>query len=303
MWYVYFPAGIMLGAAISVGLAFLLELLNDLLRTPRDVIKYVNIPLLGVVPHALEDHEADGVNLWHIVRLLPYSIISEAYRQLQVNLKLSKAPDETKVVLTTSCSAGEGKTSVAVNFATALVGQGKKVLLIDANFWHAMAHKAFSKDGLDSSCDEKLKSEFGLSNLLSGQAAVETVIRSSGIDQFDVIDAGPAPLNPTRAIGSNRMSELIKECREKYDYVIIDGPPVLLVTSAKLLASLADGTILVFNADLTRRGAAQRAVRELRAVNVNIIGCVLMGARVLKGGYFHEQYRNYQRYQQPLLAG
>lgn len=292
----------MIGFMCSVGLAFLLELLNDLLRTPRDVVRYINIPLLGVVPHASEDHELRDVDLCHVVRLAPYSIVSEAYRQLQVNLKLSKAPNEAKVIFISSCGAGEGKTAVAINLATTLVGQGKKVLLIDANFWRSMLHKAFSKDGLDRPCDEKLKSDFGLSNLLAGEATAEMVIRPSGIEQFDVIDAGPAPSDPTQVLGSENMSRLIAENRENYDHIIIDGPPVLLVTSAKILASLADGTILVFNADLTRRGAAQRAVRELRVVNVTVIGCVLMGTRVLKGGYFYEQYRSYQRYQQPMLA-
>ena len=301
-WIVYFPGGTMIGFMCSVGLAFLLELLNDLLRTPRDVVRYINIPLLGVVPHASEDHELRDVDLCHVVRLAPYSIVSEAYRQLQVNLKLSKAPNEAKVIFISSCGAGEGKTAVAINLATTLVGQGKKVLLIDANFWRSMLHKAFSKDGLDRPCDEKLKSDFGLSNLLAGEATAEMVIRPSGIEQFDVIDSGPAPSNPTQALGSENMSRLIAENRENYDRIIIDGPPVLLVTGAKILASLADGTILVFNADLTRRGAAQRAVRELRVVNVTVIGCVLMGTRVLKGGYFYEQYRNYQRYQQPILA-
>jgi capsular exopolysaccharide synthesis family protein len=301
-WTVYFPGGTMIGFMCSVGLAFLLELLNDLLRTPRDVVRYINIPLLGVVPHASEDHELRDVDLCHVVRLAPYSIVSEAYRQLQVNLKLSKAPNEAKVIFISSCGAGEGKTAVAINLATTLVGQGKKVLLIDANFWRSMLHKAFSKDGLDRPCDEKLKSDFGLSNLLAGEATAEMVIRPSGIEQFDVIDSGPAPSNPTQALGSENMSRLITENRENYDHIIIDGPPVLLVTGAKILASLADGTILVFNADLTRRGAAQRAVRELRVVNVTVIGCVLMGTRVLKGGYFYEQYRSYQRYQQPMLA-
>ncbi len=301
IWYTYLPGGTMLGFVCAIGLAFLLELLNDLLRTPRDVIRYVNVPLLGVVPNASEDHELRGVDLCHIVRLAPYSIVSEAYRQLQVNLRLSQ-DNGTRVIFVSSCGAGEGKTAVAINLATILAGEGKKVLLVDANFWRAMLHKAFSNSP-GTHNDEKAKSDFGLTNLLGGEATAERVIRPSGIDNLDVIDAGPTPSNPTELLASENMTKLISEYRRYYDRIIIDGPPILLVTGAKVLAGCTDGTILVFNADMTRKGAAQRAVRELRAINVSIIGCVLMGARVLKGGYFHEQYRSYQRYQQPLLAG
>jgi capsular exopolysaccharide synthesis family protein len=202
-----------------------------------------------------------------------------------------------------SCGAGEGKTAVAINLATTLVQENKKVLLVDANFWRSMLHREFANGGPDKTVDKKAKSEFGLANLLSGRATAEQVIRPSGLDRLDVIEAGPPPSNPTVLLGSENMAKLISEYRRYYDYIIIDGPPVLLVSGAKTIAGYADGTILVFNADMTRRGAAQRAVRELHAINAPIIGCVLMGARVLKGGYFHEQYRSYQRYQQPLLAG
>lgn len=304
LWYVYIPGGTMLGMLFAVGLAFLLELLNDLLRTPRDVIRYVRIPLLGVVPNAEEDNTLDGTDLCHIVRAAPYSIVSEAYRQLQVNLRLSQSNNgNEKVIFISSCGAGEGKTAVAANLATALVEENKKVLLVDANFWRSMLHKTFSDTKLDEPVNKKEKSEFGLVNYLSGQAAAEQVIRPSGIDRLDVIDAGPTPSNPTQILASENMAKLVSEYKRYYDHIIIDGPPILLVTGAKVLANYADGTILVFNADMTRRGAAQRAVRELRSIGVSITGCVLMGARTLKGGYFHEQYRSYKRYQQPLLAG
>jgi Mrp family chromosome partitioning ATPase len=93
------------------------------------------------------------------------------------------------------------------------------------------------------------------------------------------------------------MAELLKGQSKKYDHVIIDGPPVLLVSDAKVLAGLVDATVLVFNAMTTSRGAAQRAIRELREVNARIIGGVLFAARAIRGGYFQEQFRSYRRYQ------
>lgn len=302
LWYVYIPAGAFLGFAISVGLAFLVELLNDLLRTPRDIVQHIKIPLLSVVPHSDEDKSIRGVDLCHVMRLSPYSIVSESYRQLQTNLKLSREAQDTKVIFVSSCGPGEGKTTVSINLATALIATGKKVLLIDSNLWRSMIHKAFPKSGLSDRCDLKAKSDIGLSNYLSGEVSAEQIIRSSGLDGFDVIDSGPVPGNPNEAVASNSMIQLISGQRNNYDHIIIDGPPLLLVSGAKVLAQDSDGIILVFNADLTRRGAAQRAVRELKEINVNLIGCVLVGARALKGGYFQQQFKVYRKYQTPVMA-
>jgi Mrp family chromosome partitioning ATPase len=98
------------------------------------------------------------------------------------------------------------------------------------------------------------------------------------------------------------MERLIKQQGVSYDYVIIDGPPVLLASEAKMLARCVDGTILVFNAAATRRGAAGRTISELRQVNAEILGCVLLGVKTLKGGYFREMFESYREYQ-PAVAG
>jgi capsular exopolysaccharide synthesis family protein len=301
VWYVYFPGGTMLGFAGAIGLAFLFELLNDLLRTPRDVIRHIKIPLLGVIPNIKEDHQLEGIEPSRIVRLAPYSIVSESYRQLQLSLSM-RNNNEAKILFVTSCNGGEGKTSVAANLANLLVNVGERALLIDANFWRPLIHKVFSENPADI-IDKNPKSTFGLSDLLAGQATAEKVIRPSGVANLDVIDTGPMPSNPTELLASQNMSALLSNARRQYDRIIIDGAPILLVGGAKVLAGISDGTILVFNADMTRRGAAQRAVRELRELNVSILGCVLMGVRTLKGGYFHEQFRSFKKYQQPLLAG
>lgn len=302
LWYVYFPGGTFLGFACGVGLAFLIELLNDLLRTPRDVVRYIPAPLLSVIPNASEDNQTHGIDLCHVVRLAPYSVVSEAFRKLRVNLRLSQSRKSVKVIFVSSCGAGDGKTTVAVNLATTLANEGEKILIIDANFWKSMLHKAFPQSGLDTKYDKKAKSDVGLSNYLLGQTSVEEIIRPSGIDRFDVIDAGTTSKNPTELLASEKMVQLLQEQRQFYDHIIIDGPPVLLVIGAKVLAGISDCTMMVFNADRTRRGAGQRAVRELREIDAEIIGCVLMGARTLKGGYFHEQYKLYRKYQEPLMA-
>jgi succinoglycan biosynthesis transport protein ExoP len=296
-WQLYFPGGMMLGFISGIGLAFLIEILNDLVRTPRDVGRYLHVPLLGIIPDAEEDEQVRDIDLCHVVRQAPYSIISESYRQLRTNLKLSGTAESLKVLLVTSGAAADGKTSVAVNLATTFVAENGKVLLIDANFWQPALHAIFPKEALEAE-----QTEFGLSTLLVGRCGYQEAIRASGIEGLSIIDSGPLPFNPTELLGGAQMKQLIEQQRENYDYIIVDGPPVLLVSAAKILAKLADGTVLVFNAAATRRGAAQRTISELKEVDALVVGCVLFGVKVLKGGYLEEQFRSYQEYQKLQLA-
>ncbi|MFH1884156.1 MAG: polysaccharide biosynthesis tyrosine autokinase [Planctomycetota bacterium] len=298
-WYLWFPGGTMLGFMLGVGLTFLVELTNDLVRTPSDVAKYLRIPLLGVIPDASEDSQVRRIELLSVVRLAPYSVISESYRRCRANLKLSGTAESLKTLLVSSGMAGDGKTSVAVNLATTFVAADKKVLLIDANFRLPNLKRLFPKIQTDE-LEEKLEVEsfdFGLSSVLMNQCGSKEAIRSGGIEGLDVIDGGPLPANPAELLGSPRMEELLGRQRNNYDHIIIDGPPVLLVSDAKVLARLVDTTILVFNAATTSRGAAQRTISEFKDVNANIVGCVLFAVRSMKGGYFQEQFKSYRKYE------
>jgi len=141
--------------------------------------------------------------------------------------------------------------------------------------------------------EDKLEAEgfdFGLSSVLMNQCGYKEAVRPGGIEGLDIIDCGPLPANPAE-------EGLLTEQRKSYDHIIIDGPPVLLVSDAKVLARLVDTTILIFNAAATSRGAAQRTIREFKEVNAKIIGCVLFAVRSMKGGYFHEQYKSYRKYE------
>jgi capsular exopolysaccharide synthesis family protein len=299
-WEFYFPGGTALGLMFGVGLAFLLELLNDLVRTPRDVARYLHIPLLGVIPDAAEDGQVRDIDLYHVIRQAPYSMISESYRRFRTNLKLSSSSESLKVLLVSSGMAGDGTTSVAVSLAVTLAAENKKVLLVDANFRRPGLQTVFSKGETGDS--ESGLTRFGLSTLLTGQCSYGDALRSNIIEGLDVIESGVLPSNPAELLGSRQMEQLIKERRNSHDYVIIDTPPVLLVSDAKVLARLVDGTVLVFNAGATRRGAAQRTIQELITVNATVIGCVLFAVRAMKGGYFREQFKSYREYQKLQLA-
>lgn len=293
-WWLWFPSGTILGLLLGLGLAFLVELANDLVRTPSDVARFLRIPLLGVIPDASEDSQVRRIELCHAVRQAPYSVISESYRRCRTNLKLSGPSESFKTLLVSSGMARDGKTSMAVNLATTFVATDKKVLLIDANFRQPNLHSLFPKE---QAKDTSEHFDFGLSSVLMHQCTPAEAVRPSGIEGLDIIDCGPLPANPSELLGSARMEELLAQQRKEYDYIIIDGPPVLLVSDAKVLAGLVDATLLVFNAAATSRGAAQRTIRELKDVNARIVGCVLFAARAIKGGYFHEQFKSYRKYQ------
>jgi capsular exopolysaccharide synthesis family protein len=288
---VFVPGGTLLGLLLGVGLAFLIELLNDLVRTPKDVATHLHIPLLGIIPDTEEDERVEGIEPALVVRQAPNSILSESYRRTRTNLRLSEPGGKAKAILITSGGAKDGKTTVAVNLATTLVAEGKKILLIDTNLRRPGLNAIFAGG------QAATQTNAGLSNLLAGQCDLQQAIRPSGMEGLTIIESGPMPTNPAETLGSEAMQRLIGQLRDSYDYVIIDGPPVLLASEAKLLAKYVDGTILVFNAAVTRRGTGMRTISELKQANATILGCVLLGVKTLKGGYFREMFRSYQEYQ------
>ncbi len=288
----FLPGGFILGLLVGLGLAFAIELLNDLVRSPSDVVKHLRAPLLGMICHVDEDPEVSSADLAHVVRRVPYSIMSECYRQFRANLKHSGRGEGKKILLITSGAPGDGKTTIAANLATTLVAENCKVLFIDANFRRPMTVTLFP--GTNGSPPDP---DWCLSNYLTGQCQADNgLVRSSGIENFDIIDSGPVPASPAEMLGSTAMRDLLARYRDVYDYIIIDAPP-LLVSDAKVLAAQADGTILVFDAETTHRGAAQRTLRELREINATVVGTVLMRVKAMKGGYFHEIYKSYQKYE------
>jgi len=291
-WYLHFPAGTILGFLFGLGLAFLLEVMDDTVRKPRDVARYLQVPLLGVIPDAAVDSQLRGVELAHAVRQAPGSLVSEAYRRCRANIDLS-GPEAPKTVLVAAGNGGDGATSVAVNLASTYLSENKKVLLIDANFRRPSLQSLFPGYGGSSGA--------GLSAVLTGKCGLKQAVRASGQAGLDVIDAGPMPANPAELLGSAKMRDLLKELAKTYDHVVIDGPPVLLVSDSKMLARAVDATVVVVNAD-TRRGAAQRVVGEMQAVGAGLAGCVLLGAEPIKGGYFKEQYKSYRKYAKVQLA-
>jgi succinoglycan biosynthesis transport protein ExoP len=290
------PGGTILGLILGLSLALLVEMLNDLVRTPSDVRRFLRVPLLGVIPDAYEDRAVDDIDLCHVVGEAPYSLLGESYRRCRTNLELS-AGEPFKTLLVASGQAGDGKTSVACNLATAFAAKYERVLLIDGNLRQPSLHIAFPRDSAPSD-----HPRVGLTNLLVGECTYQEAITPSSLAGLDLIYAGPPMPNPAELLAGHRMKELIESVAREYDRVVLDSPPVLLVSDVKMLARLVDATLLVFNAATTKRGAAERTIFELEEVGAPLVGCVLFGAEAMKGGYFRQQFRAYRRYLKPQRA-
>ncbi len=281
----FLPVGIVVGLLLSAGLIGLLEFSDDSIKTPSDIRRHLNIPMLGMIPEYEED-DAEQIAVAKVMMLHPHAMISDMYRKMRTNLFFSAPAEELKSILVSGCTADCGNTTTAVNLAVTLASEGRRVLLVDANFRRPAIAQLFPSDGASR----------GLSNILVGQATAADVIRSSGLEGLDVVDAGPLPPNPADLLHHPRMKEFLDRQKEFYDHVILDGPPALLVSDARILSGLADRTVLVVRAEETSRGMAQRMVRELQSPRIRILGLILNAVKPRKGGYFQQEIESYREY-------
>lgn len=283
-WELCIPAGTFLGLIASVGLALLIDVMDKSVRTPRDIARQASIPVLGTIPTSMDDEiEIERVETASIDA--PHSIIAEAFRQLRANLFFSAPAEQQGVLMVSSPSGGNGKTTVATNLAISIALSGRRVLLIDANFRRPALPRIFPQ----------IRPE-GLSNILIGQSRLSDLVTGTAVPGLDVLGSGPTPPNPAELLGSSYLRDLVVDARSRYDQVIFDGPPVLLVSDAMVLAGAVDGVLLVCQYRTTSRGALQRARSQLDAINSRIFGAVLNMVETRAGGYFRKHYREFYEY-------
>ncbi|MBM4148252.1 MAG: polysaccharide biosynthesis tyrosine autokinase [Lentisphaerae bacterium] len=302
---------LVMGTALGMGLAFLVENLDDTIKTPEDLRERLGVPLLGFVP-AITREEAKAasgatVNIPEskdprrreyqrrgaMILHEPSSSVAEAYRNIRTSLIYSLPADEAKLIAMTSCRPQEGKTTTSTNLALALSQTGKRVLLVDSDLHGPMTHRILGA-GMEK----------GLSSILVGEEKWRDVVHTVGtqggeeLKNFHAISAGPSSPNPSELLGSRKMKEFLAEVRKEYDYIIIDTPPVLFVSDASVLAALADGVIFVVRAGATTRTLLVRAREQLEGVKAKIIGSVLNGMIVSKMGRYYSDYsyHGYSRY-------
>ncbi|WP_404987637.1 CpsD/CapB family tyrosine-protein kinase [Clostridium culturomicium] len=211
-----------------------------------------------------------------IMEEYPMSSVAEAYRILRTNLQYSSFNGQYKVIVITSANPQEGKSTTAVNIALALAQAEKKVILIDCDLRKPTLNKRFN-----------MSNSTGLSELVISRASKATIGEVYN-ENLTVLTSGRIPPNPSEILGSKYMSSLIYALRSVYDYIILDAPPVQVVTDAQVLSAKADGTILVVKAEVTKKSSVHNAINMLRKVNANIIGIVLNEVEKKESHYYQD---------------
>ena len=196
------------------------------------------------------------------------SPVSERYRTVRTNIQFASSADhQIKTLVLTSSAPGEGKSTTAANLAVVFANSGQSVLLVDADMRKSTVHKTF-----------QLTNNVGLSNVLSTDISIRKAVQRSVVPNLYVMTSGPKAPNPSELLGSKRMDQLINESRDAYDFIIFDMPPIVTVTDAQIMASKADGTMLVVRENVTRKDSLQKARELLSMVNANVLGAVFNGS-------------------------
>jgi succinoglycan biosynthesis transport protein ExoP len=295
-----------LGLTSGIGLAFLLEGVDNTVRTPEQAQIISGLPSLGMIPlGSRTTPEANPTRLSvaaskEAVELItlsrPQSQMSESYRALRTSLLLTSLGAPPKTILITSALPQEGKTTTSINTATVLAQKGTRVLLIDADLRRPSIHKTLG-----------MGPRAGLSNVLTGGTTLQdATVRSTMLPNLFILPAGTPPPNPAELLASSQMMDLLAELREQYDHIILDTPPTLSVTDAVVLSTRADAVVLVIRSGQTTKPALRRSRDILAQVNARVAG-VLLNAVDLDSPdyyYYYEYQGKYgQRYYDENMTG
>jgi polysaccharide biosynthesis transport protein len=291
--------GLMLGLTSGVGLAFLLEGLDNTVRTTEQAQMVSGLAPLGMIPLGSRTAR-EGANSKRLViatskeavelitQVRPQSQMAESYRALRTSLLLSNIGTPPKVIMITSALPQEGKTTTSINCAVVLAQKGVRVLLIDADLRRPSIHKTLG-----------MGPRSGLSNVLTGSATLEqATTRSSVLPNLSILPAGTPPPNPAELLASSNMRNLLDEVRGQYDHIVVDTPPALSVTDAVVLSPRADSIVLVIRSGHTTKQALRRSRDIFMQVNAKVSG-VLLNAVDLSSPdyyYYYEYQGKYSRY-------
>ena len=268
-----------LGALAGVGLAFLVEYLDDTVKSPED-LQATGLGVIGIVQRVPGNGRNGQSQIFTVGQ--PKSLVSEAYRTLRTNLQFSSLDTPLRSLVVTSAVATEGKTTTAANLAVVMAQAGNRIVLVDGDLRRPSAHKLFG-----------LSNGSGLTTaLVADPEALDGYLQDSGIENLRVLTAGPIPPNPQELLGSQRMEELLRMLEKEADIVVLDTPPTLVVSDANVLAARASGVLMVVNTGKTRRAAVRQAVEGLRKVGANLLGCVLnmVSTRGARSSYYYSSY-------------
>jgi capsular exopolysaccharide synthesis family protein len=277
----------------GLGLAYLAELTDKSFRTPEEIRVRLGLPVVGHVPPI---PLPAGANLLPLDATLcayhrPKSLEAESYRGVRTALYFSTHGRGHQVVQVTSPSASDGKSTLAANLAVSIAQSGKRVVLVDADFRRPRVHQLFRLEGPQP----------GLAGVIAGEASLASAVQEcEEVPNLWLLPCGPRPANPAELLTSPRFQELLAEIRGRFDFVLVDTPPVLAVSDPSVVAPRVDGVLLTIRVVKNGRPAAERAKEVLASLGANILGVVVNGYAGPEGtsgyGYYHHGYGYHEGY-------
>jgi non-specific protein-tyrosine kinase len=271
-------------AALGV---FLIEFLDDTIRDPEEITRKWGVPVLGTIINY--PHDKDSL----ITASQPRSPITEAFRSLRTNLQFTSFSLPIHTILVTSPSPEDGKTTVAANLGSVIAQGGRRAVLVDCDLRRPRLHRLLQISNRD-----------GLSNLfIRAQERLNGTVKSTELDGLHAVTSGNLPPNPSELLGSDRMSEILRQLTEQFDTVILDAPPMLLVTDALVLAPLVDGVLIVIKPSITKRASLKHLLEQLHQVNANILGVVFNDVKIDRSRYYRYHYNGYYYKNQKYSKG
>jgi capsular exopolysaccharide synthesis family protein len=273
-----------IGLFVTAGIAFLIEFLDDTLKTPDEIKDILDTPVIGFIGELKGNPKQNGDTLGVYVAKNPRSPVAEAFRSLRTNLEYSSVDNPARTMLVTSSGEAEGKSTVAANLAIVEAQSGKNVIIIDADMRRPKVHVLFNKSNRS-----------GLSDVVTGKLSIDDVVKTyDQVENLSIITCGTIPPNPSELLGSERMSQTINDLEERFDLVIFDTPP-MIVSDAQILSSKVDGVIFVVIPGQTRAITALRPIEELRRIDSPILG-VVANKIPRSRDYYYGGYNYYSPY-------
>lgn len=273
-----------IGLALALAGVFLIEYLDDTVRTGEEVSRLTNLPMMATIARM----EGDGPQAERLITVQdPLSPISEAYRVLRTSVRFAAVDRPLQTLMVTSPGPSEGKSVTVANLAVAFAESGQRVLLVDSDLRRPVQHRVF-----------RVSNFRGLSDaILSGTSVLAKCIQPTDIANLSIMTAGDSPPNPSELLASDRMGVLVEALKQQFDLVLFDSPPSLVVADGAILGSRVDGVILVTDVGQTHRKAAQQVVDELRRARANLLGVVINRVDTSGAGYgYGYGYGYYYRY-------